>query len=148
MNADSARTEENFVVCLSAFIGVHQRLNTLLMVGLGGLEPPTSSLSGMRSSQLSYRPGFALLPASGGAGRVRTGDLLSANQALSQLSYSPYENFNRGQLDADAHEMDPWLCQKNCRTLSGDPERAHLIISDQTVWSGTTAPYSPNAVHS
>ena len=26
------------------------------MVGLGGLEPPTSSLSGMRSSQLSYRP--------------------------------------------------------------------------------------------
>jgi hypothetical protein len=27
------------------------------MVGLGGLEPPTSSLSGMRSSQLSYRPG-------------------------------------------------------------------------------------------
>ena len=29
---------------------------TLEMVGLGGLEPPTSSLSGMRSSQLSYRP--------------------------------------------------------------------------------------------
>ena len=27
-----------------------------IMVGLGGLEPPTSSLSGMRSSQLSYRP--------------------------------------------------------------------------------------------
>ena len=26
------------------------------MVGLGGLEPPTSSLSGMRSSHLSYRP--------------------------------------------------------------------------------------------
>ena len=25
-------------------------------VGLGGLEPPTSSLSGMRSNQLSYRP--------------------------------------------------------------------------------------------
>src|SRR5437762_7031594 len=29
---------------------------TLQMVGLGGLEPPTSSLSGMRSSHLSYRP--------------------------------------------------------------------------------------------
>ena len=28
----------------------------VMMVGLGGLEPPTSSLSGMRSSQLSYRP--------------------------------------------------------------------------------------------
>ena len=27
------------------------------MVGLGGLEPPTSPLSGARSSHLSYRPG-------------------------------------------------------------------------------------------
>jgi hypothetical protein len=26
------------------------------MVGLGGLEPPTSPLSGVRSSHLSYRP--------------------------------------------------------------------------------------------
>ena len=26
------------------------------LVGLGGLEPPTSRLSGARSSQLSYRP--------------------------------------------------------------------------------------------
>src|ERR1700682_1005341 len=29
------------------------------MVGLGGLEPPTSPLSGARSSHLSYRPGEA-----------------------------------------------------------------------------------------
>ena len=29
------------------------------MVGLGGLEPPTSPLSGARSSHLSYRPGQA-----------------------------------------------------------------------------------------
>ena len=27
------------------------------MVGLGGFEPPTSPLSGVRSNQLSYRPG-------------------------------------------------------------------------------------------
>jgi hypothetical protein len=27
------------------------------LVGLGGLEPPTSSLSGKRSNRLSYRPG-------------------------------------------------------------------------------------------
>jgi hypothetical protein len=32
----------------------------------------------------------------GGAGRDRTGDLLNANQALSQLSYSPVEGA-RGQ---------------------------------------------------
>ena len=58
------------------------------MVGLGRIELPTSPLSGVRSSQLSYRPGG--LPKAGGAGRDRTGDLLSANQALSQLSYSPW----------------------------------------------------------
>jgi hypothetical protein len=75
-------------------------------VGLGRVELPTSPLSGVRSSQLSYRPVgrwhlgklyFATdkPPISetpqqtGGAGRDRTGDLLNANQALSQLSYSP-----------------------------------------------------------
>ena len=58
------------------------------MVGPDGIEPSTSPLSGVRSSHLSYGP--RCLPNSGGAGRVRTGDLLSANQALSQLSYSPF----------------------------------------------------------
>ena len=56
------------------------------LVGLGRFELPTSPLSGVRSNQLSYRPlsGYA-----GGAERDRTDDLLNANQALSQLSYSP-----------------------------------------------------------
>ena len=31
------------------------------MVGLGGFEPPTSPLSGVRSNQLSYRPSRSLL---------------------------------------------------------------------------------------
>ena len=52
------------------------------MVGLGRLELPTSPLSGVRSNQLSYKP-------IGGAKQDRTADLLNANQALSQLSYSP-----------------------------------------------------------
>ncbi len=30
----------------------------IAMVGLGGFEPPTSPLSGVRSNQLSYRPAF------------------------------------------------------------------------------------------
>ena len=29
-----------------------------ILVGLGGFEPPTSPLSGVRSNQLSYRPGI------------------------------------------------------------------------------------------
>jgi hypothetical protein len=28
----------------------------IMLVGLGGFEPPTSPLSGVRSNQLSYRP--------------------------------------------------------------------------------------------
>ena len=74
-----------------------------LMVGRGGLEPPTSRLSGVRSNHLSYRPPHqhAVLSKTaprtlsqeprkdGGARRDRTDDLLNANQALSQLSYGP-----------------------------------------------------------
>ena len=55
------------------------------MVGPSGLEPPTLRLSVVRSSQLSYGPVYSL----GGDSRDRTGDLLLARQALSQLSYIP-----------------------------------------------------------
>ena len=60
------------------------------MVGLGRFELPTSPLSGVRSNQLSYRPNVYF---AGGAGRDRTDGLLNANQALSQLSYSPFFEF-------------------------------------------------------
>ena len=71
------------------------------MVGLGRIELPTSPLSGVRSNQLSYRPAIACDLATGGAGRDRTGDLLNANQALSQLSYSPYRYSKQYQIEAD-----------------------------------------------
>ena len=56
-------------------------------MGPSGLEPPTLRLSVVRSSQLSYGPmrRYSL----GGDSRDRTGDLLLARQALSQLSYTP-----------------------------------------------------------
>jgi hypothetical protein len=68
------------------------------MVGRGGLEPPTSRLSGVRSNHLSYRPAGRrarrVAPEApgpgphslGGAYRDRTDDPLLAKQMLSQLS--------------------------------------------------------------
>ena len=62
-------------------------------MGLSGLEPPTSRLSGVRSNRLSYKPifpAFRLFPqAFGGDKRDRTADPLLAKQVLSQLSYTP-----------------------------------------------------------
>ena len=60
-------------------------LSRYILVGVTGVEPVTSSLSGMRSNQLSYTPPLK----NGGGKRDRTDDLLNANQALSQLSYTP-----------------------------------------------------------
>ena len=72
------------------------------VVGLDGLEPSTSRLSGARSSHLSYRPvslryfsssisqGFTL---DGGDEGIRTLDPLLAGQVLSQLSYTPILGF-------------------------------------------------------
>ena len=66
------------------------------MVGLNGLEPSTSRLSGGRSNLLSYKPMFHEVsyrgsrPLSlGGDNRDRTDDPLLAKQVLSQLSYTP-----------------------------------------------------------
>ena len=54
------------------------------LVGVAGIEPATSSLSGTRSNQLSYTPGCA-----GGGNGIRTRDFQLAKLALYQLSYAP-----------------------------------------------------------
>ena len=65
------------------------------VVGLSGLEPPTSRLSGVRSDLLSYKPLFfrrrprPLFLTLGGDEENRTPDPLLARQVLSQLSYTP-----------------------------------------------------------
>ena len=77
-------------------------------MGLSGLEPPTSRLSGGRSNRLSYKPIsfnvefgmwkvellsvpalFESFKPRGGDKRDRTADPLLAKQVLSQLSYTP-----------------------------------------------------------
>jgi hypothetical protein len=87
----------------AAWLGA-ERTARKQMVGLGGLEPPASPLSGVRSNHLSYRPSVpwkdravgaipyspaASRACTGGADRDRTDDPLLAKQVLSQLSYSP-----------------------------------------------------------
>ena len=59
-----------------------------MMVGPGGLEPPTPALSTRCSNQLSYGPNLKSSP-NGGADRDRTDDLHNAIVALFQLSYGP-----------------------------------------------------------
>ena len=98
------------------------------LMGLNGLEPSTSRLSGVRSNQLSYRPKTrfqrvtrielattawkaVVLPLNytrmglfrfNGAGRNRTADTRSFNPLLYQLSYraiyGPYETRTRDLL--------------------------------------------------
>ena len=53
-------------------------------MGLSGLEPPTSRLSGVRSNQLSYKPTVEMK-------RFELLDPLLARQVLSQLSYIPVD---------------------------------------------------------
>ena len=73
------------------------------LVGLSGLEPPTSRLSGGCSNQLSYKP--VDLPAvsdSGGDDGIRTHDPLLAGQVLSQLSYTPVRGGGLGRSISNA----------------------------------------------
>ena len=67
-------------------------------MGLSGLEPPTSRLSGVRSNRLSYKPLLFIVKIRdfhNGDGEIRTLDPLLARQVLSQLSYAPFFSFIR-----------------------------------------------------
>lgn len=61
------------------------------LVGVPGIGPGTSSLSGTRSNQLSYTPILG-----GGGSRDRTGDIQLAKLALYRLSYAPLSGFRPG----------------------------------------------------
>jgi hypothetical protein len=55
------------------------------------LRPGLRRTTGATSFEAKPAAAVFRLGEVGGAGRDRTGDLLNANQALSQLSYSPWE---------------------------------------------------------
>ena len=52
------RSPRRGIVC---YASCGDRATSGILVGLGGFEPPTSPLSGVRSNQLSYRPFSACL---------------------------------------------------------------------------------------
>ena len=81
-----SRLSSHFVLPFNSSLvqGFFFSLTYLEVVGQNGLEPSTSRLSVVCSSQLSYWPIFRT--SFGGEYRDRTGDLLLARQALSQLS--------------------------------------------------------------
>jgi hypothetical protein len=94
------------------------RLHPKCLVGLGGLEPPTSPLSGVRSNHLSYRPIVASKP-DGGASRDRTDDPLLAKQVLSQLSYGPV---------CLSHGFGREAGRFGCRSLVRTPDRQLAVF--------------------
>ena len=76
------------------FSKINRKPFRICLVGLDGLEPSTSRLSGARSNHLSYRPlsptaVYSFISIFGGDDGIRTHDPLLAGQVLSQLSYTP-----------------------------------------------------------
>ncbi len=89
---------------------------SFLLVGLGGIEPPTSPLSGVRSSHLSYRPETPVNWWSWSGSNRRPPECKSG--AL-PAELQPQKS-NRGQLDAETTETSPWPLWKNSSLPSGD----------------------------
>ena len=65
--SNSVAEHENVILCRLDYLegevclwqmSLRDNSSCAKLVGLGGFEPPTSPLSGVRSNQLSYRPGI------------------------------------------------------------------------------------------
>jgi hypothetical protein len=127
------------------------------MVGLGGLEPPTSSLSGMRSSHLSYRPKGKNWWSWSGSNRrppeCKSGALPAELQPQTSTACgtrggpAAAEKLNRGQLDAGTKRdqlaatskrtgRSKWRCQDGLTILA----EARIVV-----WSGTAVSYRASA---
>ena len=79
----------NFFILHTSYFLLH---TCLLVVGLGGLEPPTSRLSVVCSSQLSYRPvRLPLFPPGGVGFRLRLVNVASATPPRLILAALPDE---------------------------------------------------------
>ena len=120
------------------------------MVGLGRVELPTSPLSGVRSSHLSYRPARGSLTWWSWSGSNRrppeckSGALPAELQPLHPAALRP-EGINRGQLDAGIDETSSStasveLSYPQWRSGADSPDRSKPI---RWLWSGTAIPYSP-----
>ena len=135
------------------------------LVGLGRFELPTSPLSGVRSNQLSYRPlisrngtapcrsRLGRLSSAGGAERDRTDDLLNANQALSQLSYSPLYSAisyqlsgwgchppNQPRNESDLVEAN-WMFPASRSMPANVTTKNNRVNKEAAMWNRTTAIY-------
>jgi hypothetical protein len=136
------------------------------MVGLGRVELPTSPLSGVRSSQLSYRPIFGRHLAAPSCGTSRWWSWSGSNRrppecksgalpAELQPHWPPLVIFIDVGAESESrpvgcrdHGTSPWPLQLNSYTLSGDPGRTHrpsiarrIGLCGPMAWSGTAVCY-------
>ena len=104
--------------------------STRRLVGVPGVEPGTSSLSGTRSNQLSYTPGCV-----GGGNGIRTRDFQLAKLALYQLSYAPVV-FVPGALRPNSR-VTPNILEHSCHLLEAEVVRqAHQPVSRRFFFCG------------
>ena len=101
------------------------------MVGVTGIGPVTSSLSGTRSNQLSYTPWC------GGGSGIRTRDFQLAKLALCQLSYAP-GGFRLGQRPAGLPPLRP-------RERQGKPRTTCVRLRPVTPLPGPPAAFRQRA---